>query len=108
MDLIWSELTEPDRQAIETQLLRPALEEVILPRRMGVHNIQCRHNSAIGLVGFLLGDQKLIWTAIDDPANGFRRQIEKGVLADGMWIEGSSGYHFFTISGLLPLAEAAR
>ena len=25
-----------------------------------------------------------------------------------MWIEGASGYHFFTISGLWPLAEAAR
>jgi hypothetical protein len=27
---------------------------------------------------------------------------------DGMWLEGASGYHFFTIDGLWPLAEAAR
>ncbi len=27
---------------------------------------------------------------------------------DGAWIEGSFGYHFFTIYGLVPLAEAAR
>src|SRR5437588_834081 len=52
--------------------------------------------------------KKLIALAIDDPTNGFRQQIAKGVMADGMWIEGSSGYHFFTISGLIPLAEAAR
>ncbi len=25
-----------------------------------------------------------------------------------MWCEGASGYHFFTIEGLWPLAEAAR
>lgn len=108
MDLIWAALTEEDRQLIAEKLLRPALNEVILPRRMGVHNIQCRHNSAIGLVGLLLGDQKLVSIAIDDPTNGFRRQLERGVTDDGMWIEGSSGYHFFTIAGLWPLAEAAR
>jgi hypothetical protein len=34
--------------------------------------------------------------------------MEKGVLGDGMWTEGSSGYHFYTISGVLPLTEAAR
>jgi hypothetical protein len=108
MDLIWPILSEQDREIIETKLLRPCLDQVILPRRLGIHNIQCRHNSAIGLVGFLLGDPKLVSIAIDDPANGFRRQLEKGVMPDGMWIEGSSGYHFFTIAGLWPLAEAAR
>jgi len=107
-DLIWNTLTDADRQTIADKMLRPALDQVILPRRLGIHNIQCRQNSAIGLVGFLLGDKKLIATAIDDPAMGFRQQLEKGVRADGMWLEGSSGYHFFTIAGLWPLAEAAR
>jgi oligo-alginate lyase len=107
-DLVWDTLSESDRDALEHRLFRPALDQVILRRPLGIHNIQCRHNSAIGLVGFLLGDSKLIAKAIDDPANGFRQQVEKGVLADGMWLEGASGYHFFTIAGLWPLAEAAR
>jgi hypothetical protein len=107
-DLIWNTLSNADRRSVAEKLLRPALEQVIIPRRLGIHNIQCRHNSAIGLTGFLLGDQHLISLAIDDPAVGFRRQLEKGVLEDGMWLEGSSGYHFFTIAGLWPLAEAAR
>ena len=107
-DLIWATLSQDDQRKLEEKLLRPALEQVILPRRLGIHNIQCRHNSAIGLVGILLGDQKLIATAIDDPQTGFRQQLEKGVRDDGLWLEGSSGYHYFTISGLWPLAEAAR
>lgn len=107
-DLVWATLSEADRTAIANQVLRPALKEIILPRRMKIHNIQCYHNSAIGLVGFLLGDEKLIATAIDDPTNGYRQQMEKGVLGDGMWTEGSSGYHFFTIGGVWPLTEAAR
>jgi hypothetical protein len=107
-DLVWSTLGAADRTAIEDKVLRPALKESILPRRLGIHNIQCHHNSAIGSVGFLLGDETLIATAIDDPKNGYRVQMEKGVLDDGMWTEGASGYHFYTIQGLWPLTEAAR
>src|SRR5262249_35576550 len=107
-DLIWTTLSAADRATIETKLLRPALDEIIIPQTHGIHNIQCRQNSAIGLVGFLLGDEKLIALAIDDPRNGFRQQIEHGILGDGMWLEGSTGYHFFTIEGLWPLMEAAR
>lgn len=107
-DLVWTTLSEADRSAIADRVLRPALREIILPRRLGIHNIQCHHNSAIGLVGFLLGDEALVATAIDDPVTGYRRQMEEGVRADGLWLEGSSGYHFYTINGVVPLTEAAR
>lgn len=107
-DLVWATLSDADRAAIENKVLRPALKEIILPHRMGIHNIQCHHNSAIGLVGFLLGDEKLIARAIDDPTDGYLQEMEQGVLGDGMWREGSSGYHFFTLGGTWPLTEAAR
>lgn len=107
-DFVWATLGAEDRRAIEEKILRPALDEIIIPAKLGIHNIQCRQNSAIGLTGFLLGDQKLISLAIDDPKMGYRQQLAKGVNADGLWLEGSSGYHFFTIEGLWPLAEAAR
>jgi hypothetical protein len=107
-DFIWDTLSDADRQAVTGQLLMPALNEIIIPDRHGIHNIQCRQNSAIGLVGYLLNDRKLISLAIDDPKIGFREQLAKGVREDGMWLEGSTGYHFFTIAGLWPLMEAAR
>ncbi|MCX7048988.1 MAG: heparinase II/III family protein [Candidatus Sumerlaeota bacterium] len=107
-DLVWDTLSADERQRVADKMLLPAVNEIILPRKVGIHNIQCRHNSAIGLVGFLLGDKKLISFAIDDKAVGYRRQMEAGVMPDGMWLEGSSGYHFFTIEGLWPLTEAAR
>lgn len=107
-DLVWNTLSPSDRQAVTEKVLRPALTEIVLRHRLGLHNIQCRHNSAIGLVGLLLGDPKLVAIALDDPRNGFREQLEHGVRPDGMWLEGASGYHFFTIDGLWPLAEAAR
>ena len=107
-DLIWDTLSVNDRRAIEEKILRPALNEIIIPTTFGIQNMQCWENSAIGLTGFLLGDQKLISLAIDDPKLGYRQQLAKGVDADGLWLEGSSGYHFFAIEGLWPLAEGAR
>ena len=107
-DLVWDTLSDEQRRAVETKLFRPALDQVILPNKLGIHNIQCWNNSAIGLVGYLLGDAALIHAAVDDPGRGFRSQIRRGVRDDGMWCEGASGYHVFALRGLWPLAEAAR
>ncbi|MGB9619142.1 MAG: alginate lyase family protein, partial [Armatimonadota bacterium] len=107
-DLIWDTLSEQDRRAIADKLLLPAVKEVILPHKLDIHNIQCWKNSAVGLVGLLLGDQELIREAIDDPERGFRVQMSTGVTPDGQWWEGAWGYHFYTLSALWPLAEAAR
>lgn len=107
-DLIWDRLSERDRDEIGSKLLIPAARDVILPHDMGVHNIQCWKNSAVGLVGFLLGDDDLIREAIDNPTRGYRRQMEGGVLPDGVWWEGAWGYHFYTVSALWSLTEAAR
>lgn len=107
-DLIWEALCEDDRRAIAGKLLLPAVKEVILPHKMGIHNIQCWKNSAVGLVGLLLGDQALIDAAIDDPDRGYRAQMSRGVTADGGWWEGAWGYHFYTMSALWPLTEAAH
>lgn len=108
-DLIWDTLSGEQRRAVEDKLFRPALDETILntSETPTIHNIQCRRNSAAGLVGFLLGDEKLIHEAIDG-RHGYRTQMAKGVSEDGVWYEGAWGYHFFTIEGIWPLTEAAR
>lgn len=107
-DLIWETINETERQVLTQKLFMPASREVILPHRMGVHNIQCWKNSAIGLVGFLLGDEQLIWEAIENPERGYWAQMKKGVSEDGAWWEGAWGYHFYTLSALWHLTEAAR
>ena len=107
-DLVWDALSQDDRKAVSEKLFQPAAREVILPHRMGVHNIQCWKNSGVGLVGFLLGDMELIWEAVENPDRGYRRQMQEGVPPDGMWWEGAWGYHFYTMSALWGLTEAAR
>lgn len=108
LDLIWDTLTPAERDSITKKLLLPAANDVIMPHPHGVHNIQCWRNSAIGLVGFLTGDSELVDYAINNPGTGFRTQMEKGVTPDGGWWEGAWGYHFYTMSAIWSLAEAAR
>ncbi|MFA0742806.1 MAG: hypothetical protein DFNUSKGM_002935 [Candidatus Fervidibacter sacchari] len=107
-DLIWETLTDAERETLAQKLFLPAAKEVILPHKMGVHNIQCWKNSAVGLVGFLLGDEELIREAIENPERGYWTQMRKGVSEDGVWWEGAWGYHFYTLSALWHLTEAAR
>jgi len=105
-DFVWDRLTESQRAEIAEKVLRPSAE-TIRQHFLGIHNIQCWKNSAVGLVGLVLGDEKLIAEAIDDPQRGFRRQIDGGVTKDGLWYEGSLGYHAYTMSAMWPLAVAA-
>jgi len=107
-DLAWNTLSAEEQKTIAEKLFLPAARDVILPHRLGVHNIQNWKNSAVGLTGFLLGDDALIHAAIDDPARGYRTQMAKGVQEDGVWFEGAWGYHFYTMNAVWPLVEAAR
>lgn len=107
-DLIWDTLSEAGRKTITEKLFLPAARDVILPHRMGIHNIQNWKNSAVGLTGLLLGDNTLIRAAIDDPDRGYRMQMAKGLQPDGVWFEGSWGYHDYTLSAVWALVEAAR
>ncbi len=100
-------LTADECAHVENDLLLPAAE-VIREHRMGIHNIQCWKNSAVGVAGLVTGRKDLIEEAINDPERGFRAQIAKGVTDDGLWWEGSVGYHQYTVQALWPLAEAAR
>jgi len=107
-DLVWDTLSAEDRKAIAEKLFLPAARDTILAHRMGIHNIQNWKNSAVGLTGLLVGDDALVRAAIDDPDRGYRAQMAKGVQADGAWFEGAWGYHFYTLSAVWPLTEAAR
>jgi hypothetical protein len=105
--LVRDALHESSRAHIEKDLLIAAAD-VIRNHKMGIHNIQCWKNSAVGLAGFAAGNESLVREAIGDPDRGFRAQIAQGVTDDGLWYEGSLGYHRYTMDALWPLAEAAR
>lgn len=107
-DLIWSTLGAAERDQIANKVFRPCVSDILLPQDSGLHNRQCWKNAAVGLVGLLLEDRKLIDEAIDGPKYGHRALLEKGVTDSGMWHEGSWSYHSYVLSAMWPLTEAAR
>jgi oligo-alginate lyase len=104
-DCFWDTIKSEEQQKIKDGLLLPATQ-LIRQHKLGIHNIQCWKNSAVGLTGLLLGDMDLIEEALHGPA-GYEAQMAKGVTADGPWFEGAWGYHFYTLSAVLHLTEGA-
>lgn len=105
-DCVYDTLSPEDVEQIATKMLIPAAE-LIHDHQWGIHNICCWHDSAYGLVGIALADERFAGDAINGP-KGFKAQIEKGVTDDGFWYESAWGYHFYTMMALEPLAIAAR
>jgi hypothetical protein len=99
-------LMPADHQAIREQLLRPATR-LIMKHNIGIHNIQCWHNAAIGSAGLMLRDRDFVSFAVDGDV-GILAQIKQGVLGDGFWKEGSWGYHFYGMRPLLAWTEALK
>ena len=103
-DLLRERLPAADRELIEGDLLRPAACHIRAQRFHEVHNIECWHHAALAAVGMAVGDGALVDEAIDG-AFGFRRLLRDG-LADGLWWECSSSYHFYAAHALTTLAAA--
>ncbi|MBI4323973.1 MAG: alginate lyase family protein [Chloroflexi bacterium] len=104
-DCIWDTLSAAEQKQVKEGLLYPATS-VIRQHKMGIHNIQCWKNSAVGLTGLLLGDGALVDEALKADS-GFYNQLAKGLTPDGSWYEGAWGYHFYTVSALIHFTEAA-
>jgi hypothetical protein len=124
-------LSAAQRQHVEQDLLRAAAECVMRDarsspqRRDGHHqcyNFQAIHCAAVGLVGFLLGDGRLLEWALSDQHRvelpqegkgiydfgyGFRHLVKHDVRDDGLFWERSLGYHFFVTTYAAKLCEAA-
>ncbi|MGC8887303.1 MAG: heparinase II/III domain-containing protein [Verrucomicrobiia bacterium] len=104
-DCIWNNLSAEEKNRVIEGLIKPAIA-IIRQHKMGIHNIQCWKNSAVGLAGLLIDDMELVKEAINGES-GYFNQMKKGVKTDGFWYEGAWGYHFYTISAVVHLTEGA-
>ena len=92
-------LTDEEKLHIEKDWFLPTALFLKSERKV-IHNIHCWYNAAIAALGLVLDDQELVNFDIDGPGAGFRQQISEGVGEDGLWFEGSIGYHFYTLMAL--------
>ncbi|MCH2100572.1 MAG: heparinase II/III-family protein [Planctomycetes bacterium] len=101
-------LTGEQEDKIREQLLRPSAELLAGKREAyGYHNIQCWHNSAVFLAALLVEDFEMAEEALNAPY-GLMDQLAFAQASDYLWFEGSFGYHFFAVRGMLPQMLAMR
>lgn len=105
--LVMGGISAQDRNTIAEKLFIPAAEHLVRRRYNGIHNFTCWHNAAIATLGAVTGRRDLLSFAIDGPL-GQRDQLSQGMLADGLWWEGSMSYHYYALWAILLSALAAR
>lgn len=106
-DMIRHELAPAQIEHISRHLFAPVAEHLIAHHFGAVHNFACWHNAAVGTIGVLLNRAEWLDFAIDGEF-GVNTQLREGVLADGLWFEGSFSYHYYTLAALISLAKATR
>lgn len=99
-------LTQVEEKKIEESVFRLAMD-VVDNNDLGIGNIQNWHNSAVFLAALTLGDAPSASEAVRS-ASGLERQARLGISSDGLWYEGSFGYHFYTFRAMLPMLQAMQ
>ena len=99
-DLISSDLIQEERNLIINNFLIPSLMHINSQRYRRIHNIECWHIAALVITGKLTENEAIVKEIIHGPY-GYYEQLNRGVLKDGFWWEGSSSYHYYTIAALL-------
>ena len=117
-DLIYNSgaLTDADKAAIETQVLKESAEVMRICNHAYRSNWRIAATGGVGVVGFTIGDRGLLEEALNghrDEAgrlvrDGFVQQMAWSMLADGVYYERSLGYTSICMLFYHWFLEAAR
>lgn len=99
-------IPKSQQESIKSKLFAPAAE--LIKRKRKTNNWQTWHNCALASLGVALEDDELIKYAIESPIYGFNDVLDKNLMPDGWWGEGSVSYHFYPLRAMILTAEAVR
>ena len=106
-DMLEHLMTDAQKEKIREGLFFPAGDFLMGQRSDQLHNHEVVINAAILTIGVIFDRKDYIDFALHSKYGSYY-QLDKGVLEDGMWCEGSTGYHFFTLSHLMDYEKFAR
>lgn len=107
-DLVWNALTAHEQQVITDSLLLPAARHITTSGRPSYNNIQCWRLAAVGLTGLFTHDEKLIKYALIDSASCFTDQVQTLFTKEGMILDLSPSYQFFSLYPLTMMSQAIQ
>ena len=106
-DILKKALCEKEQHHIERDLLTPSAQVLMEQRMSQIHNHEVVINAALGMAGLLLGRKDFADFGIESKY-GLRYQLKYGVLADGLWFEGTLHYHFFSLYACMLFEKLAH
>ncbi len=105
--LIAESLPAAEAETIVNDLFVPAAGHLVRRRYPHIHNFTCWHNAAIATLGRVTGRTDLLQIAREGEL-GQLAQLDRGMLADGLWYEGSMSYHFYSVWAIVMSVLAFR
>lgn len=96
------DFSDEDKLIIKEKLVRSAIEDVLAPQIIRIHNIVCWIECAIAISGLYFDEQKWLDFVFTGEFN-IASQLKDGVTKDYLWYEGSIHYHFFMLEAMLNL-----
>ncbi len=99
--------TVQDKKNIKDKLILPMLHNMD-KNKAGKSNWQSWHNAAMITLGIVFEAPEWVDKGINAPKNGFRSQLKTSITDDGLWYEGSMGYHYYALSALVYAAQATE
>lgn len=108
LGLVWDDLSEEQRNDVKANLLFPAVDMIKHSYNLGIQNISCWYDAAVGLTGYLTSTDSLVQWSLHEKGRGIYDQLEKGFTPDGHWYENSPSYHFYLMEPLMLLSETAK
>ncbi|MGN0778253.1 MAG: heparinase II/III family protein [Aristaeellaceae bacterium] len=105
-DLVRETLTDAEQTRMREDMFLPGAQFLMQHRHNQLHNHEVIINSAIAIIGMLFEREDMIDFALHTPY-GLLYQLEHGMLENGMWFEGSFGYHFYALTSFLAYEKFA-
>lgn len=100
---VWSDEL---RERVEDRFFRQTIE-TLLKHNMDVSNHQTWYNAGLISIASVLADAKLVQRVLT-MRGGVLDQLQRSVLDDGLWYEGTMAYHNYALSPMIEIADAAR
>lgn len=95
-DLISDVMTEAEKAQVRDDLFIPGAQFLMERRHNQLHNHEVIIGAAIAIIGLIFDRQDMIDFGVYAPY-GLIYQLENGMQDNGMWFEGSFGYHFYAL-----------
>ncbi|HDO1354920.1 TPA: heparinase II/III family protein [Aeromonas veronii] len=105
-DYIRDVLSSEEQEFIEQNLLGEGARFLMEHRGKQLHNHEVKIGATIGIIGLILDEPAYLTFAIEG-GYGLKGQLHQGVMAEGLWFEGSIHYHYYALQAFLQFEKLA-